>query len=203
MHIRERLFTMVLRVQFGIMAIKIERLTIPGLWVLYPNRIEDSRGYFSEVFRRDSLQSVDIVGNFPQENQSLSRDVGTVRGLHFQTPPIAQAKLIRVLKGAIFDVAVDLRKGSSDYGRHAAIELSASNGKQFYIPAGFAHGFCTLEPDTEILYKVSEFYSAAHDRGLLWCDPDLRINWPVAPDKAILSDKDRKHPRLADLPAYF
>jgi dTDP-4-dehydrorhamnose 3,5-epimerase len=185
------------------MSIKIERLEINGLYVLHPRKIEDPRGYFSEIFRQDLLGPNGIDAKFPQENQSLSREAGTLRGLHFQVPPMAQAKLVRVIKGSIFDVAVDIRTESPDFGRHVAIELSAANGLQLYVPAGFAHGFCTLEPDTEVLYKVSEFYSQPHDKGLLWCDPDLKINWPVAPEKAVMSDKDRKHPRLAELPNYF
>jgi dTDP-4-dehydrorhamnose 3,5-epimerase len=185
------------------MTIALEPLPIDGLYTLRPKRIEDARGYFAEVFREDSFNSNDINVHFLQENHSLSRQKGTIRGLHFQIPPVAQAKLVRVVRGAIFDVAVDIRKTSPAYGRHVAIELSASNGLQFYIPEGFAHGFCTLEPDTEVLYKVSSPYSATHDKGLLWSDPDLKIDWPVAPEKAILSDKDKGHPRLADLAAYF
>jgi dTDP-4-dehydrorhamnose 3,5-epimerase len=185
------------------MNIEIEPLQISGLYILRPRRIEDTRGYFSEVFRKDAAEAGGIKADFLQENQSFSREAGTVRGLHFQTPPMAQAKLVRVIRGSIFDVAVDIRKNSPDYGRHAAIELSAANGLQFYIPAGFAHGFCTLEPNTEVVYKVSTFYSAVNDGGLLWCDPDLKINWPVAVGKVVISEKDRKHPRLADMPGYF
>jgi len=126
-----------------------------------------------------------------------------VRGLHFQTGPFAQAKLVSVTRGRILDVVVDLRRSSPAYGRHVPMELSAEAGQQLYVPVGFAHGFCTLEPDTEVMYKVSAPYSPGHDRGLAWDDPALGIAWPVAPERAILSDKDRIHPRLADLPAYF
>ena len=138
-----------------------------------------------------------------QDNHSLSRRRGTVRGLHFQVPPRAQAKLVRVLAGRIFDVVVDLRRASPAYGRHVAFELSAANGDQLFVPAGLAHGFCTLEEDTEVLYKVSAYYSRDHDRGLRWDDPALGIAWPVAAGEAVLSDRDRRHPTLADLPDYF
>ena len=136
-----------------------------------------------------------------QDNHSLSKPAGVVRGLHFQLPPFAQGKLVRVLRGAVFDVAVDLRPGSPTWGRHAATTLSADNWAQLWIPPGFAHGFATLEPDTEIAYKVTADHSAAHDRGLAWDDPALGIAWPVAPEAAVLSPKDRTHPRLADLAA--
>ena len=182
---------------------RIESQAIPDVLAITPKRIGDARGYFSEVFRRDVFASHCPGLDFVQDNQSLSAEAGTLRGLHFQSNPFAQAKLIRVLSGAIFDVAVDIRAGSPTYGRHAALRLDAATGTQLLIPAGFAHGFCTLEPDTLIHYKVSAYYSAAHDRGLAFDDPALAIAWPVAPGKAILSGKDRTHPRLAELPAYF
>ncbi len=133
----------------------------------------------------------------------MSVDVGTVRGLHFQLDPRAQGKLVRCIVGAIFDVAVDIRRGSPSYGQHVAAELSAENGCQLWIPPGFAHGFATLRPDTVIAYKVTDFYSAEHDRGLLWNDPALGIRWPVEPDWAVLSAKDRQQPELAALDAVF
>jgi dTDP-4-dehydrorhamnose 3,5-epimerase len=126
-----------------------------------------------------------------------------VRGLHFQLPPFAQAKLVRVTRGAILDVAVDLRSGSPTYGRHAAMEISADNWRQVFVPVGFAHGFCTLEPETEVLYKVSRPYAPAYDRGLRWNDPALAVDWPVGEDEAVLSDRDRSHPLLADLGEVF
>ena len=132
-----------------------------------------------------------------QDNQSLSRAAGTVRGLHFQIAPVAQGKLVRVLRGAIFDVVVDIRRDAPGFGRFASAVLSAENGLQLYVPAGFAHGFCTLEPDSEVFYKVTAPYSPAHERGILWCDPALAIPWPVAPERAVLSDRDRAHPLLA------
>jgi dTDP-4-dehydrorhamnose 3,5-epimerase len=182
---------------------RIERLEIPGVVTLTPKRFGDERGYFSEVFRADILADCAPGIAFVQDNQSGSAQPGTVRGLHFQTSPHAQAKLIRVLRGAVLDVAVDLRRSSPAYGRHVHCMLSAENGVQLLVPAGFAHGFCTLAPDTEVTYKVSAYYNAAADKGLAWDDPALGIAWPVLAGKAVLSDKDKSHPRLADLPAYF
>ena len=128
---------------------------------------------------------------------------GVVRGLHFQIPPLAQAKLLRMTAGSIFDVAVDIRSGSPSFGRHVSAVLSAADWNQIFIPEGFAHGYCTLEPDTEVIYKVSAYYSAEHDRGLLWNDPALGISWPVSADQASMSDKDRTHPVFSCLPRYF
>ena len=138
-----------------------------------------------------------------QDNHSLSAAKGTVRGLHFQAPPCAQHKLVRVTRGAAFDVAVDLRRASPTYGRHASVVLSAAAWNQVLVPIGFAHGFMALEPDTEVVYKVSDYYSPAHDRGLLWNDPALGIEWPVPESGAVLSDRDRRQPRLADVGTPF
>ena len=168
-----------------------------------PKRFGDHRGFFQETYNRQRLIEAGIDAEFVQDNHSLSTAVGTLRGLHFQTPPFAQTKLVWVVRGRILDVVVDLRRSSLTYGRHAAVELSAENGRQLFIPAGFAHGFCTLEPNTEIQYKVSAYYSAPHDKGLAYDDPDLGIDWPFRPDEVILSDKDRRQPRLEDLPVYF
>jgi dTDP-4-dehydrorhamnose 3,5-epimerase len=168
-----------------------------------PVRHRDPRGFFSEIFREDVLRAHGIDVPFVQENHSLSVDRGVVRGLHFQIPPMAQAKLVRVGIGSILDVAVDIRRGSSNYGRHVAIVLSAAEGNQLFVPEGFAHGFCTLEPNTEVIYKVNRYYSAEHDRGLAWDDPQLGFAWPVAEGEAVLSDKDRCNPLLAELPAHF
>jgi dTDP-4-dehydrorhamnose 3,5-epimerase len=137
-----------------------------------------------------------------QDKHSFSAAVGTIRGMHFQLPPRAQAKLVRVLRGAVLDVVVDLQRGSSTYGRHAAIELSAANAQQVFVPAGFAHGFCTLEPGTEVAYKASDYYDAGLERGLAWDDPDLVLPWPVTADRAVLSDKDRRQPRLRDVACF-
>lgn len=164
---------------------------------------EDQRGFFSETYNVRQFADHGIDADFVQDNHSFSRRRGTIRGLHFQIPPHAQAKLVRVLRGAIYDVAVDLRTVSPTYGRSVSVELSAENREQLFIPAGFAHGFCTLEDDTEVLYKVDAYYAPDCERGLLWNDPALNIDWPVDEAKAILSDKDRTYPPLSDLPAYF
>jgi dTDP-4-dehydrorhamnose 3,5-epimerase len=168
-----------------------------------PIRHADSRGFFSEVFKENVLLEHGIDVHFVQDNHSLSVSKGVLRGLHFQTPPFAQAKLLRVTAGSIFDVAVDIRWGSPTFGRHVAVVLSASEGNQIFIPEGFAHGYCTLDPDTEVVYKVSAYYSPEHDRGLLWNDPTLGIAWPVSADQALVSERDQRHPVLSRLPRYF
>ena len=180
----------------------VKRFDIPDIVLLVPQIFGDHRGYFCETYNQKTFDAVCGSLHFIQDNQAFSRDRGTVRGLHFQTPPMAQSKLVRVLKGAVIDVAVDLRRTSKTYGRHVAVELSAKNRAQLLVPAGFAHGYCTLEPNTEIFYKVDQFYSPEHDRGLAWNDPDLAIDWPVDED-AVLSEKDRKQPAFAQLPPYF
>jgi len=178
-------------------------LDIPDVKIIRPKKFGDHRGFFSETYSRKAFEAAGLLYDFVQDNQSLSAEVGTVRGLHFQLPPFAQDKLVRVVKGAILDVAVDIRKGSPTYGRHVSAVVSAEEWNQILVPIGFAHGFCTLEPNTEVIYKVTNFYSAEHDRGLLWNDPDLGIDWPVAADQALLSDKDRKQPRFAELGDWF
>jgi dTDP-4-dehydrorhamnose 3,5-epimerase len=176
---------------------------IPEVKEIRPVRHHDERGFFSEIFRESVLRENGIEANFVQENHSLSMDCFVVRGLHFQIPPASQAKLVRVAAGSIFDVAVDIRAGSPTYGRHVAVILSAEQGNQLFVPEGFAHGFCTIEPDTEVVYKVNRYYSRAHDFGLAWDDRELAIEWPVARDRALLSEKDRRQPALAELPAHF
>lgn len=176
---------------------------IPDVKEIRPVRHHDSRGFFSEIFRESVLRENGIDTIFVQENHSLSLDRGVIRGLHFQTPPASQAKLVRVAVGSIFDVAVDIRAGSPTYGRHVAVILNAAQGNQLFVPEGFAHGFCTLEPDTEIVYKVNRYYSRAHDFGIAWDDRELAIAWPVPRDQALLSDKDRRQPGFGDLPAHF
>jgi len=183
--------------------LSVESTVIPEVRLITPPRFSDNRGFFSEVYNKQRLADAGIVVDFVQDNHSRSVAAGTVRGLHFQAQPFAQAKLIRVVRGRIFDVAVDIRRSSPTFGRHVSVELSAENGQQLFVPIGFAHGFCTLEPDTEIEYKVSAYYSAPHDCGLSWNDPALDIAWPVDPTQAVLSDKDRRLPCLADLPEYF
>jgi dTDP-4-dehydrorhamnose 3,5-epimerase len=178
---------------------EVVSLAIADVKLITPRRFTDPRGFFAETFSRRRFAEAGLIADFVQDNHSLSRPVGTVRGLHFQRPPFAQAKLLRVLRGAVFDVAVDIRPGSASYGRHVAIELSAESGAMILVPEGFAHGFCTLAADTEVLYKVNRDYAPQHEGGLLWNDPALGIAWPVGPAEALLSERDRKWPRLAEL----
>jgi dTDP-4-dehydrorhamnose 3,5-epimerase len=173
-------------------------LSIPDVRLITPRRFGDHRGWFTETWSRRTL---DIA--FCQDNMSLSAEMGTIRGLHFQKPPHAQAKLIMVLQGAILDVAVDIRRASPTFGQHVAVELSAAAGNQLLIPRGFAHGFCTLEPGTQVMYKVDDFYAPESDAGIFWADPDLAINWPVRVDQAHLSPKDLGLPRLKDIESPF
>jgi len=163
----------------------------------------DQRGFFSETYNKAELAKLGVNLDFVQDNHSLSVERGVIRGLHFQVPPFAQDKLVRVVRGAIYDVAVDIRRNSPTYGKHVARVISAQKWNQLLVPIGFAHGLCTIEPNTEVIYKVSNYYSPEHDRGLLWNDPDLGIAWPIAENEAVLSDKDRKHPRFSELPHYF
>jgi dTDP-4-dehydrorhamnose 3,5-epimerase len=171
--------------------------------LITPRRIEDERGWFSETYHHQRLagQGVEVV--FCQDNHSLSRPAGVLRGLHFQTPPHAQAKLVRCVRGSIWDVAVDIRKGSPTFGRHVAATLSAENGAQLFVPIGFAHGFVTTEPDTEVVYKVSDYYAPDCDGGIAWDDAELALPWPEIAGGPILSPKDRTHPRLADFASPF
>lgn len=182
---------------------EIERTAIPDVLILRPKRHGDHRGFFSETYSRPVLAAAGIDLDFVQDNHAYSAAKGTVRGLHFQTPPFAQAKLIRVTRGAILDVAVDIRRNSPTFGRHVAVQIDAESWNQILIPAGFAHGLCTLTEDVEVLYKVSAPYAPDHDKGLAWDDPDLGIAWPVTGEAAILSAKDKTQPLLRDLPAYF
>jgi dTDP-4-dehydrorhamnose 3,5-epimerase len=183
--------------------LEIAETEIPGVRVLMARRLGDARGFFAETWSRDRFHGAGIDVEWVQENHAMSAAAGTVRGFHYQIPPAAQAKLIRVVRGAALDVAVDLRRGSPTFGRHVAIELSAENFRQFLIPSGFAHGYCTLEPNTEILYKVDHVYAPDTERGIRWDDPALGIDWPVTPREAVLSEKDRGLPLLADQPDLF
>jgi dTDP-4-dehydrorhamnose 3,5-epimerase len=180
-----------------------EDLELSGLKLVTPKKFGDERGFFSETHNEKTWANSGLNFDFVQDNHSLSRDVGTVRGLHFQTAPFAQDKLVRVVNGRILDVAVDLRRSSPTFGRHVAVELSKENWRQLFIPIGFAHGFVTLEPDTEVIYKVTNFYSPQHDCGVAWDDPDIGVDWPVAVENAVLSEKDRKWPRLRDVAEVF
>ncbi len=177
-------------------------LAIPAVKLVTPKRFGDMRGFFSETYTRRAFVAAGITDDFVQDNHSRSEKVGTLRGLHFQKPPEAQAKLVRVTKGRIFDVAVDIRRSSPTYGRHVAAELSAENWQQLYVPVGFLHGFVTLEPDTEVVYKVTTYYAPECDAGVIWNDPTLSIPWPLT-GAPILSGKDATLPRLADFASPF
>ena len=176
---------------------------IPDVKILIPKRFGDSRGVFSETYNQRVFASLGLDIPFVQDNHSISTEIGTVRGLHFQLPPFAQTKLVRCIRGSVLDVVVDIRKSSHTFGKHVAAMLSAENWKQILVPRGFAHGFCTLEPNCEVVYKVDNFYSPQHDRGVAWNDPTLGIAWPVSAYDAKLSDKDQKHPMLKDAPELF
>lgn len=165
--------------------------------LIRPQRFADERGWFSETFQRARLAKSGIEADFCQDNHSLSRPTGTLRGLHFQTPPHAQAKLIRCVAGSIWDVAVDVRAGSPTYGKWVSATLSAKNGEQLFIPVGFAHGFVTLEPNSEVIYKVDRYYAPDCDGGIAWDDPDIALPWPLTDGGPLLSYKDRALPRLA------
>lgn len=182
---------------------KVVELSVGGPLLITPSKFVDDRGFVSETYNARNLES--HIGRvvFVQDNHSLSRAAGTVRGLHFQAPPCAQGKLVRVVKGRAYDVAVDIRRGSPTFGRHVGVELSAENWAQLWVPVGFAHGFCTLEEDTEVEYKLTDHFSPEHERGIAWNDPALAIQWPVAENKAIVSLKDLAQPLLVHLPAYF
>ena len=182
---------------------QVTRLAIPDVVVMRPKRHGDARGYFVESFNAGTFRREVCDATFVQDNEALSAQKGTVRGLHFQRPPTAQGKLVRALRGAIFDVAVDIRVGSPSFGRHVSAVLTAEAGDQLWVPPGFAHGYCTIEPDSMIAYKVTNLYSAPDDGGIAWDDPALGIHWPVDVDAAVLSDKDTRQPKLAELPPVF
>ena len=180
-----------------------EETAIPAVKIVTPKKFGDHRGFFSETWNRAAFAEAGLDLDFVQDNQSLSAPVGTLRGLHFQSPPFAQDKLVRVTRGRILDVAVDIRASSPTFGKHVAVELSVENWKQLLVPVGFAHGFVTLEPDTEVLYKVTAPYAPQNDRGLAFDDPALGIDWRLPLSGLTLSDKDRKHPCLAEMLRYF
>lgn len=176
---------------------------IPAVKLLLPKKFGDHRGFFSEVYSRRALAEVGILTEFVQDNHSMSVEKGVLRGLHYQVLPMAQDKLVRVVHGAILDVAVDIRRGSPTFGKHVTAVLSAENWTQIFVPAGFAHGFVTLQANTEVLYKVSTNYSPAHERGIRWNDPALGINWGVEESAAVLSPRDREHPVFASATDLF
>lgn len=180
----------------------ISRSPIPEVKIIQPRKFEDERGFFVETYSRPALEAGGIEIEFIQDNQSLSLATGTLRGLHFQRPPFAQDKLVRVIRGRIWDVAVDMRRSSPTFRQWYGLELSATNQTQLLVPKGFAHGFLTLEPDTEVIYKVSAPYSRDHDVGVAWDDPELAVAWPLPVDQPILSAKDSALPRLAQAAAF-
>ncbi|PTE19682.1 dTDP-4-dehydrorhamnose 3,5-epimerase [Cereibacter changlensis JA139] len=182
---------------------QITETALPGVLLLVSRRHGDIRGFFSELWSRATSTRLGINIDFVQDNQSLSRAAGTVRGLHYQAPPHAQDKLVRCGAGAIFDVAVDIRRGSPNYGRWVGVELTATNGRQLLVPKGFLHGFVTLEPDTEVLYKCSDVYAPDCDGAVRFDDPDLDIDWGIDPATAVLSDKDRAAQGFADFHSPF
>ena len=181
----------------------LNKTELDGVVEIVPNRHGDHRGYFSETFRDDWFQANVTPLVFVQENQSLSRAPGVLRGLHFQSNPSAQGKLVRVVAGSIFDVAVDIRVGSPSFGKWVGVILTANQGNQLWVPPGFLHGFCTLEPDCLVAYKVTSYYDRDCDKGVRWDDPDIGIVWPDVVDVSQLSPKDTQQPSLTDLPTYF
>lgn len=183
--------------------LNVEKTSIDGVLLVTPKRFFDTRGFFAETWNADRFRKAGIADAFVQDNHSFSAAAGTVRGLHFQAPPRAQGKLVRALSGSVIDVAVDARKGSPTYGKHVRALLSTENGAQLYIPAGFLHGFATLEANTEVAYKVTDFYSAEHDGSVLWNDPVLAIDWGIDPAKAVLSEKDAKALRFSEFASPF
>jgi dTDP-4-dehydrorhamnose 3,5-epimerase len=176
---------------------------IPAVKVIEPKRLGDNRGFFSEVYSRRAFADAGIDADFVQDNHSLSAEKGVVRGMHWQLPPAAQDKLVRVVRGAILDVAVDIRRSSPTFGRSVAVVLSAENWKQIYVPVGFAHGFVTLEPNTEVIYKVTSYYAPQLERAFRWNDPEVGIEWGISESAATLSPRDRTHPLLKDVKDIF
>jgi dTDP-4-dehydrorhamnose 3,5-epimerase len=181
----------------------VERLAIPDVMLFTPPRFGDARGFFSETWTAKGMIEAGITLPFVQDNHSMSQARGVLRGLHCQLDPHAQGKLVRVVNGAIWDVAVDARSGSPTFGQHVSAELSAANWRQLWVPPGFLHGFCTLEPDTEVIYKTTGYYDRASERGVMWNDPDLALPWPIDPSEVQLSDKDKVLPNWADMPTWF
>ncbi|MBB5703756.1 dTDP-4-dehydrorhamnose 3,5-epimerase [Ochrobactrum daejeonense] len=176
----------------------VRPLSLPGIFEITPRKFGDDRGFFSETYNARSFAEAGIDLTFVQDNHSYSATKGVVRGLHYQLPPFAQDKLVRVTRGAILDVAVDIRKSSPTFGKWVALEVSAEKWNQILVPKGFAHGFMTLVENTEVIYKVTDYYSPEHDRSIRFEDPAIGIEWPIPASEVQLSDKDRKAPLLAD-----
>jgi len=183
--------------------VEVIETEIRDVKILIPRRFGDPRGVFCETYSKKTFASAGMDLEFVQDNHSTSAEAGTVRGLHFQLPPFAQDKLVRCVRGAIMDVAVDIRRSSPTFGRHVSAVLSAENWRQMLVPVGFAHGFVTLEPNSDVVYKVTNYYSPQHDRGLIWNDSELGIDWGVSPQGAKLSEKDKKLPALRDAAELF
>ena len=181
----------------------IEPLAIADVTLIRPTKHGDERGFFSEIFREELLERHGVRGPFVQDNHVYSAARGVLRGLHFQAPPHAQGKLVRCVRGAILDVAVDIRAGSPTFGQHVAAEISAANWTQIWVPPGFAHGYVTLEPDCEIIYKVTGYYAPASETGIAWDDPDIGVDWRLDLSELVMSDKDRRNPRLAEIATPF
>jgi len=180
-----------------------EPLAINGVGIIHTHKLFDSRGHFSEVYNVKRFEEIGIYCRFVQDNQAVSKLSGIIRGLHFQLPPLAQAKLVRVVRGSIFDVVVDLRTDSRSYGTWCSAVLTAIGGEQLFVPRGFAHGYCTMEADTEVFYKVDNYYSAGLDAGIAWDDPDINIKWPFSRDKLSTSSKDAGLPHLKSICSPF
>jgi dTDP-4-dehydrorhamnose 3,5-epimerase len=183
--------------------VEVLAAAIPEVKIIKPARHVDQRGFFSETYNKKALEQAGIHVEFVQDNHSLSVEKSVVRGLHYQTQPFGQDKLLRVVRGALFDVAVDLRRGSPSFGKHVSAVLSADEWNQILVPQGFAHGFATLQPNTEVIYKVSNYYSPKNDTGLFWADPELDIEWPISEAEAILSEKDKRLPRFSEVKEFF
>ncbi|MBM6592860.1 dTDP-4-dehydrorhamnose 3,5-epimerase [Microvirga pudoricolor] len=185
------------------MSLTVRQTAISDVLVLVPRRFGDARGWFVETYSTRAYESLLGDVTFVQDNQAFSAQAGTLRGLHFQAPPEPQAKLVRVLRGSIFDVAVDLRRGSPTYGQWVGETLTGEGGEQIFVPRGFAHGYCTLEPDTEVAYKVDGFYAPSCDGGIQWDDPAIGIDWPITAAEAVLSDKDKGLPAFESFVSPF
>jgi len=182
---------------------KVSTISVDLPRLVVPKRHLDDRGWFSEIFNQKRFRDIGITCHFVQDNQSSSKQSGTLRGLHFQLPPVAQAKLIIVVKGRILDVVVDMRRGSPTFGKHVSTELSSETGRQLYIPIGFAHGFLTLQNDVVVMYKASDYYTPSHESGIRWNDPDIAFPWPLKDANLIISDKDRRLPLLKEFASPF
>lgn len=182
---------------------RVEALTIPDVKLITPPRFTDPRGFFSETWNQGRFADAGVAGPFIQDNHAVSTEAGVLRGLHCQIGPNAQGKLVRCVRGAIYDVAVDVRHGSPTFGKYVGAEISAENWTQIWVPVGFLHAYCTLTAETEVIYKVTGVYDKAAERGVIWNDPDIGIDWPLSADKVILSDKDKALPRLRALPVLF